>query len=162
MNLSGVPMPSQHFLQEYTFDSTTNLPAWTKQQPGMHAAFGSTNELYFRTEVPELKGENKTWEGTGWRGERLNMQILVWSPDTLDQVRVITGDLKNEKNRVISKSNFRLNIVRYVVSNYPYGVKDATCGESSYKNLYLMPDRFEPVSVSNDQLEIPGKTIRPF
>ncbi len=159
---TGVPIPPQHYQTEYTFDSTINQAAWLSQKPGLHAAFGSTDELYFRTEVPALKNESQSLEVTGWKGERLNAQILLWSPDTLEQVRVVVYDLKNEKNQVLSKNNMQLNIVRYVVSNYPYGVKDATCEGAPNKNLYLMPDRFEPVVASNDRFEIPGKTIRPI
>ncbi len=48
-------------------------------------------------------------------------------------------------------------MVRYVISNYPYGAKDVTCGASPYKNLYLMPDRFEAF----DSFDVPGKTVRP-
>ena len=52
----------------------------------MHVSFASTDELYFRSEVPELKNETVSWKGTGWKGERLNAVVLVWSPDTLQQV----------------------------------------------------------------------------
>ena len=48
-------------------------------------------------------------------------------------------------------------MVRYVIGNYPYGAKDVTCGGSPYKNLYLMPDRFEAF----DRFDVPGKTVRP-
>jgi hypothetical protein len=159
---AGVPVPPQHYQAEYTFDSTINQAAWLTQKPGLHAAFGSTDELYFRTEVPALKNEGASFVTTAWKGERVNAQILLWCPDTLQQVRVLLNDLKNEKNQVLGKNNMQLNIVRYVISNYPYGVKDATCEGAPYKNLYLMPDRFEPVVASNDRFEIPGKTIRPI
>jgi len=162
VKISGVPAPPQHYLEEYTFDSTINQAAWLTQKPGLHAAFGSTDELYFRTEVPALKNEGASFVTTAWKGERVNAQILLWCPDTLQQVRVLLNDLKNEKNQVLGKNNMQLNIVRYVISNYPYGVKDATCEGAPYKNLYLMPDRFEPVVASNDRFEIPGKTIRPI
>jgi hypothetical protein len=160
--MAGVPVPPQHYQAEYTFDSTINQAAWLTQKPGLHAAFGSTDELYFRTEVPALKNEGASFVTTAWKGERVNAQILLWCPDTLQQVRVLLNDLKNEKNQVLGKNNMQLNIVRYVISNYPYGVKDATCEGAPYKNLYLMPDRFEPVAASNDRFEIPGKTIRPI
>ena len=162
LNMSAVPVPIQHYQQEYTIDTIVNQAVWKTQKQGLNAAFGTTDELYFRSEVPELVGQSNNLEATGWKGERINAQILVWSPDTIQQVRVVLNDLKNEKNQVISKSNFRLNLVRYVVSNYPYAAKDAVCGGSPYPNLYLMPDRFEPVSASNDRFELPGKSVRPI
>ncbi len=157
IEFSKVPLPAGHYQEEYTFDTTLNPAAWNSQKKGMHVSFASTDELYFRTEVPELEKESTTWQETGWKGERLNTQILVWSSDTLNQVRLILKDLKNARGKSITKNNFQVNMVRYVTGNYPYGAKDVTCGASPYKDLYLMPDRFE----SFDRFDLPGKTVRP-
>jgi Domain of unknown function (DUF4091)/Family of unknown function (DUF6067) len=151
MDYSKIPVPPAHYQEEYHYDTTVNTAAWNAQQKGMHVAFGSTDQLYFRSEVPELQNESVSWQATGWKGERMNCQVLVWSADTLDQVRLILNDLKNSRGQSISKNNFQVNMVHYVVSNYPYGAKDVTCGASPYKDLYLMPDRFQ----------LPGKTTRP-
>ena len=157
VDFSKIPNPALHYQPEYTLDTTLNTTAWTAQSKGMHVSFATTDELFFRSEVPELEKESLTWETKGWKGERLNAQILVWSADTINQVRFILNDLKDDKGRLIRKENFRVNMVRYVISNYPYGAKDATCDVSPYKNLYLMPDRFE----SFDRFDVPGKTVRP-
>jgi len=158
MNIAAVPAPNMHYQEEYTFDKPIDPAKWNSQTAGMHVSFGSTDKLYFRTEVPDLDKQTSTWEETGWKGERLNAQLLVWSPDTIQQVRLKCNDLKHSNGKVIGKNNIKVNMVRYVVSNYPYGVKDATCGESPYKNAYLMPDRFEAF----DRFEVPGKTVRPI
>jgi hypothetical protein len=165
VEFSKLPLPSAHYQGEYTFDTTLNAGAWKKQSKGMHVSFASTDELYFRSEVPELKDETVSWKGTGWKGERLNAIVLVWSPDTLQQVRFILNDFKNAKGKVLSKSNLQVNMVSYVIGNYPYGAKDVTCGGSPYKNLYLMPDRFVPmVPISpggTDRFDVPGNSVRP-
>jgi hypothetical protein len=159
MRIEQVPMPSQHYQEEYTLDTSLSSTAWAGQSKGLHAFFGYTDELYFRSEVPPIK-ENTSYETTAWKGERVNIQLLAWSPDTLQQLRVLLNDLKNADGKLISKSNIKSSWVRFVVSNYPYGAKDATCGESHYPNLYLMPDRFEPIGPSNDRIELPGRTTR--
>lgn len=156
LEYTKVPVPSLHYQQEYTFDTTVDKAAWSAQKGGLHVSVASTDRLFMRSEVPKGK-ESLSWEETGWRGERLNAQVLVWSPDTLNQVRFVLNNLVNEKGAVLNKKNVQLNMVRYVVSNYPYGVKDAVCGASPYKDLYLMPDRFEPF----DRFEVPGKSVRP-
>jgi hypothetical protein len=66
-------------------------------------------------------------------------------------------DLKNNSGATISKKTAQLQKVNYVISNYPYAAKDATCGESPHKNVYLMPDRFEAF----ERFELPGMTVRP-
>jgi hypothetical protein len=157
IEFSKIPFPSQHYQEEYTFDTTLNPEAWKAQKRGLHVSFATTDELFFRSEVPELKNEDLVWDAIGWRGERLNTQLLVWSPDTLNQIRFIISDLKKSNGKSISSNAIKSHMVRYVVSNYPYGAKDATCGVSEYKNLYLMPDRFEEF----DRFNLPGKTTRP-
>lgn len=94
LDLQKLPVPSQHYQQEYTFDSPSNPDAWRTQKEGLHVSFATTDELYFRTEVPGLETESSSWIATGWKGERMNVQVLVWSPDTLQQVRFKISDLK--------------------------------------------------------------------
>src|SRR3954468_19701701 len=72
IEFTRIPVPSAHYTGEYTFDSTLNAGAWKKEIKGMHVSFASTDELYFRSEVPVLENASDTWQGTGWKGERLN------------------------------------------------------------------------------------------
>lgn len=148
---------SAHYEPEYTLDVSKHPERWRNQKAGLHAAFGSEDKLYFRTEVPEMNTENTSFDATGWKGERLNSQIIIWSPDTLRQVRFTISDLKSSDGKLLSKNNIQLNLVRYVLANYPYGAPDAVCGQSPYKNGFLMPDRFE----SFERFDLPGKTVRP-
>lgn len=157
VEISKVPQPAMHYQGEYTFDTTLNPEAWKKQSKGMHVSFASTDISYFRSEVPDLKSETVNWKESGWKGERLNAVVLVWSPDTLNQIRFIVNDFKNSQGKIIRRDNLDVNLVKYVVSNYPYGAKDVTCGESPYKNTYLMPDRFEAF----ERFDLPGNSVRP-
>jgi hypothetical protein len=151
-----LPALSPHYQAEYTFDRSTNPALW-KSQKGFHVSFGSTDELYFRAEAPGIKKDVLSWSATGWKGERLNAQILVWSADTLEQVRFKLSNLVNAKGNTISQSSMQLHMVRYVLANYPYGASDVTCGDSPYKNGFLMPDRFETF----DRFDVPANTLRP-
>jgi hypothetical protein len=85
VDFSKIPVAGAHYQEEYTYDSTINVPAWNALKSGVHTSFASTDQLYFRTELPALKSESTSLSETGWRGERLNAQILVWS-DTVDQL----------------------------------------------------------------------------
>jgi len=146
-----------HYEPEYTLDTIVNPAAWTKSEGGVHVSFASTDRLYFRREVPDLSNGSLSWTATGWKGERLNAQLLVWSSDTLRQVRFVVSDLRNEQGKVISKNCVRLSKVMYVLSNYPYNAKGFGCDPSPYKDGFLMPDRFE----SFQRFDVPGKTVRP-
>ena len=153
---SKLPKTLPHYLDELTFDVPSNEQAWTKESAGLHAAFGSTDELYFRREVPS-SGISNELRITGWKGERLNAQVIIWSPDTITQVRLKLNDLTNEKGYKIEAKNITANLVRYVLANYPYGSKEAVCGASPYNDGYLMPDRFEAF----ERFDLPGKSARP-
>ena len=149
-----------HYQEEYTYDSTINAPAWNALNGGAHISFASTDQSYFRTELPALKSESVSFSQAGWRGERLNAQILVWSKDTVNQVRFVLNDLKDEKGRVLSKKNFQLSKVYYVLSNYPYNANDASCGGAPADKAYLLPDRFAPLP-DGTRFDLAGKTVRP-
>jgi len=156
VDLSDVPIPASHYQEEYTFDKPTDTILWAGQNSGLNVAFGSTDELYLRCEVPQLEDQGQTWEGSGWRGERLNAQVLVWSPDTCQQVRFKINDLVNSEGRKFSKNNIKLNLVRYVLSGHPYAAKNTGCDVTINDTAYLMPDRFETF----ERFDLPGRTVR--
>ena len=144
-------------------ETVVNPQAW-ENQAGLHAAFGSSDRLYFRKEVPEVDKIAVSFRQTAWRGERINMQVLVWSSDSLLQVRFETEGLKSASGRMIPSSCILLNLVRYVISNFPYGDRKMTCipvwdtgTELPYPDGYLLPDRFEPF----DRFDLPEKSVRP-
>ena len=154
---AAIARPIFHYQPEYTFDKPVDLSSWQKQKAGLNVSFASTDEAYFRTEVPDIKAESQTLEGTAWKGERLNTIVLTWSPDTIQQVHFTISDLKDGKGNLIRKNNLQLHMVRYVLSNYPYNAGDVTCGEGPVDKAYLMPDRFE----SFERFDIPGRSVRP-
>ncbi len=156
LDLSKVPVPKWHYQPEYSFDKSADTVLWAKQTSGLHAAFGTTDELYFRSEVPFANRGSLTWEQTGWRGERLNAQILVWSSDTVEQIRFYVSDIVDKQGKTISKNCIKLNLVRYIVSNYFYGASNSGC-EATIDSAWLMPDRFETF----DRFDLPGRTVRP-
>ena len=154
---SRTTVPQPHYLEEYIFDNSSDPAAWLKQKPGLNASFSSTDELYLRSEVPVLEKESLVWEETGWKGERLNAQILVWSPGSIHQIHFILNDLKDARGNILSRNNLRLNMIRYVLSNYPYGTTGTGCDGAANDTAYLMPDRFETF----ERFDLPANSVRP-
>jgi hypothetical protein len=150
-----IPTLYPHFEPEHAYDVPTDARRWAAQSPGLHAGFGDTDRSYLRSEVPVVR-ESRSWEGTGWRGERLNALVLVWSPDSLEQVRLTMTDLVDERGRVLSGKHMRPQIVRYVLSDYPYGAQAPRC-ESRADAAWLMPDRLE----SFERFDLAARTVRP-
>jgi hypothetical protein len=153
-----VNVPQKHFLPEYTFDISSDHSAWLKQKPGLNVSFATTNELYLRSEVPVLENETNVWEEVGWRGERLNKQILIWAADSIHQIHLDLNDLKDINGNVINKDNLRIKLIRYVLSNFPVGATNSSCDISDVNDIFLMPDRFE----SFDRFDLPANSLRPL
>ncbi|HEV8380233.1 MAG TPA: glycoside hydrolase domain-containing protein [Gemmatimonadales bacterium] len=153
-----VPHPRPHFEPEYTFDRPTDPGRWSQQKKGLNVSFASTDHAYLRSEVPDLRQDSQVWEATGWRGERLNGELVIWSPDTLQQIRLAASDLVSAKGDTLRDSNLHLYLVRYVVSNYPYNANEVSCGGTDSNPPYLMPDRLEPA----DRFDLPGNSVRPI
>src|ERR1041384_5616682 len=82
-----IPTLHGHYEPEHAYDAAANVRRWTAQSPGLHASFGETDRSYLHSEVPQVR-ESVSWEGTGWRGERLNAVVLAWSADAQEQVRL--------------------------------------------------------------------------
>lgn len=152
-----IPTSVQHYLPEYTFDKPSDVAAWKKEKAGLNVSFVSADELYLRSDVPKPGSYSTSLEKTGWRGERLNAQILVWSPDTLEQVRLKINDLVSSNGKAIRSGNISLDMVRYVLSNFPYGARAVGCESGTADIAYLMPDRFEKF----DRFMLPGMSVRP-
>ncbi len=87
--------------------------------------------------------------------------ILAWSPDTINQVRFEINSLRDDKGHVLDKSNFKLSLAQYVLSNYPYDARDVNCGEDQLNKVYLLPDKLVPIAVNRERFDIPGRTVRP-
>jgi hypothetical protein len=156
VDLTKIPALQAHYQSEFTFDTNTDAASWAKLPPGLHAAFGSTDELYLRSELPALSAERRGWEESGWRGERLNAQVLVWSTSSQGQVRVRVSELRSETGRSIGTNRFKVQLVRYVLSNFPYRATDFDCNVTNDR-AFLMPDRFEPF----ERFNLPARSVRP-
>lgn len=151
-----VPRLQPHYQPEFSFDTNTDAASWATEKAGLHVAFGSTDELYLRCDVPGLKENARIWEGSGWRGERLNAQVLVWSSDSQEQLRFDASDLQDDNGHLINKGRIKINLVRYVLSNLPYQAKAFSCDVTN-DAAYLMPDRLEHF----ERFDLPARTIRP-
>jgi len=86
----------------------------------------------------------------------LNGELVIWSPDTLQQIRLAASDLVSAKGDTLRGNNLHLYLVRYVVSNYPYSATAVSCGATDSNPPYLMPDRLEPA----ERFDLPANSVR--
>ena len=157
VNPGHLPVLSPHFEPELLLDSPIDPEDWARQSHGLHAAFGSTDRIYARREVPGTDNSAVSWTDAGWRGERLNALILVWSPDALEQVRLETSNLTDGRGHLLRRDALRLQIVRYVLSNHPANARNTSCDAGTTEAAWLLPDRLDVL----DRFDLPARSVRP-
>ena len=55
-----------------------DLSAWKNVKPGIHSGFGSIDVAWSKS-IPQVGGVAEEIKLQGWKGERVNCMLLVWS-----------------------------------------------------------------------------------
>lgn len=122
---------------------------------GTHASFGSADVRYPRSQPYEGELCQKA-RLTGWRGETLAAQLVVWTADSLAGLSCTVDDFESagrNKLRDITRARF----VRYVLADEFDPAKP--CGarpEGAYPAL-LQPDMLDDAAV----LDLAARSLRP-
>lgn len=122
---------------------------------GFHSSFGSIDTKYVKNAIPQVTPSNE-WQGTGWRGERLSAQLILWSDKDVKQIECEFSAFKSNSGDVINANQAEARFVRYVLTDeFAEG-----CG-------YRKPEDFA-VSLSADALDnvecldMKAKTAQPI
>jgi len=117
-------------------ENTASSPAWDSVPPGLRGGVASLNERYARNMVPGVM-EGGKWAGSGWRGERVNAQMVLWSRDAVHQLRLEPTSLRRDGGGTIT---VRPRFVRYVLAD-----------------TVLMGDILD----DTERIEMPARSARP-
>ncbi len=91
------------------------LEAWDRAAPGLRGTFGSIDERYGRSEVPDVTPSMR-WSGTAWRGERLGAQLLLYSTEPVRQVRLEITPFRSADGRSLGIESLKPRFVRYTLA----------------------------------------------
>ncbi len=89
--------------------------AWKTIKPGVHTGFGSTDIAYEKSLPPSGK-ISASVNLQGWKGERINCLLLVWSAEKKDEVIVRASPFRNSDHQ-LDKGITSISTVNYVLSN---------------------------------------------
>ena len=120
-------------------DTTDRSLEWGEVE-NFTVSFGSVNHRYAKGEVPDIKPE-KSWQGSGWKGETISAQIVMWSPKPIEQIECEFTQFKSANGDIMDASIANARFVRYVLTD----VFQNGCG-------YRKPEDF-PSSLSADGLD---------
>jgi hypothetical protein len=105
---------------------------------GLHASFVSNDFRFSRSELPQIK-EQHSINLTGWRGEKLSAQLLLWSTENIHNIK-ITSNIGGNGSKT-QLPGVQTRFVRYVLTD-EFGNK---CG-------YHDPNKYPP-NLSADLLD---------
>ncbi len=102
--------------QEPADPDSTGQAAWEEVPPGLRGAFGSLDRRYPRGVPPEVELSAET-QLSGWRGERVATQLVLWSSSEVRQVRWRIGEFTSEDGATLRSDCLRVHFLRYVLSD---------------------------------------------
>lgn len=137
-------------MQDPTDDT---LSDWSNVPAGLQASFISIDDKLPKSVAPRVS-PNKSVTVTGWKGEKVSAQLLLWSVSNTDQVELEFTDFQAQGGK-LPASVAQARFVRYVMTD-EFG---PGCG-------YRKPEDF-PSSLAADMLDnlecfnVEAKSVRP-
>jgi hypothetical protein len=149
----GNPEGHQAF-QEPENPIETIARGWKETTPKLHASFAPTDQKFKKQIPPNIAGSSGQ-KITSWKGERVNLQMLVWSSEDINKIEITPEALKGPGASTIPTENVNVHPVRYVLSDeFLTG-----CGHRDKDTIpaYLVADILE----NNLPFDLKEKTTRP-
>ncbi|MFD2554154.1 DUF4091 domain-containing protein [Sphingobacterium tabacisoli] len=130
-----------------------HVQSWDNGDDRLKVSFVTIDQRFAKSSQPDIKIQNKETL-TGWRGEILSAQVLLWSNAKHDDIMVTLSDFVGDGG-TITKQNAQARFVRYVMTD-EFG---KGCGERKPEDYpaSLSPDILDNIN----QMNLPGKTVRP-
>ncbi len=129
-----------------TYDSSV----WEAIKPGIHSGFGSIDVAYSKSIPPEGNIEPSI-KLQGWKGERVNCMLLVWSAGSKENISVKASGFTGEPG-VINQESTSVSVVRYVLTDEFPGGNDRR--DKSKFPAHLKPDLLS--KANNFTIDSPG------
>ena len=136
---------------------STNPSLWVKVS-APQVSWGSTDIRYKKEEPAPIARLKKDINLTAWKGERVSAQLVVWTPEALDNLSFIVSDLTSGKE-TISKDNVRTGFVRYVMTDELNKDGKGGCGyrkSSDYDSTLVA----EPIDHIASTLTVPANATQ--
>lgn len=147
--------PKKEFITFQEMQDPTNdtLSDWSNVKAGLHSSFISIDVRAPKSVAPEVEIK-KSEKVTGWKGEKVSAQMILWTTADVDQVELEFDDFISE-SATLQASIAQARFVRYVMTDeFAEG-----CG-------HRKPEDYA-ASISADMLDnldnfnIEAKTVRP-
>ncbi|WP_315821453.1 DUF4091 domain-containing protein [Paraflavitalea speifideaquila] len=123
-------LPAVLFLLKSSFAQETNHPLpqkvtnttgqqaapWDQLKQPVYVSFAASSTRFDKDTPPPVAMRNQ-WAVSGWKGEKLHTQVLVWVTRPVSRVSIEKVDLKDKRGNTISKQNITTGFVQYVMTD---------------------------------------------
>lgn len=150
----GRPIQECETFVELNDPTVDTLSDWSSVTSGLHVSEVAISKKFPRS-VPQNIPVNKTINVTGWKGEKLSAQLIVWSSEDVNQIECEFSSFKSD-NSSLSSDIAQARFVRYVMTDeFASG-----CGHRKPEDFAasLVPDMLDNLSCFN----LEAKTTRPI
>lgn len=144
-----------HTYQEPQDPSPKISEKWDTLSTGLNASLTTTYKRFVKSEIPKIDQQN-LWEGEAWKGERISIQLVLWSKDSINKVDTKVADFVSETGDKLASNIAQARFVKYVITDEFAG----GCGYRKPENFAssLVADPLEPVT----SYEIKSNETRPL
>ncbi|KGE15620.1 DUF4091 domain-containing protein [Sphingobacterium deserti] len=132
----------------------TDTNSWAKLKKEINVSFASSNVRFKKSKIPTVPTQTK-WSATGWRGEKINTQVLIWTKRAIREARVSFSQLKDNKGNVIGADHLKASFVRYVMTDIyqPDCVKENKTTEIDSSLVADVLDTVETMAISANTVQ---------
>lgn len=121
--------------EESDIESSKQDKRWEQVSKDINVSWIDT-DIRLEKNIPPNMKNSKLWQQTAWRGEKINLQAVIWTKVDIGNVEVSASDLRGVGNNIISSENIRANIVRFVMTDELNKNGQGTCGYRYDHTLY--------------------------
>lgn len=115
LSINGLNAQTSTNYEEANNPIATNPSLWVKIN-APQVSWGSTDVRYKKEEPAPINRLKKDINLTAWKGERVSAQLVVWTPEALNNLSFIVSDLTSDKE-TIAKDDILTGFVRYVMTD---------------------------------------------
>jgi len=91
------------------------MSVWENIKPGLHSGFGSMDVAYSKS-IPPGGDIAESIMLHGWKGERVNCLLLVWSAGSEENIRIEASGFSRNHYQIDKKST-SISVIKYILSD---------------------------------------------
>ncbi len=105
---------------------TYDMSVWDGIKPGIHSGFGSVDTVDPKS-IPPSGNITKSIKVHGWKGERVNCKLLVWSTGKDEQISICLKNLSSDNFR-IDNDCISISVMKYILTDQFLNERSTSCG----------------------------------